>query len=124
MNIGTRIKCLLEEENMTQKELADILHISASTLNGYIKKGKEPDYAILIRLANYFNTTTDYLLGRSNMRTASDQPLSLLEGELIGIYRRLPDEQQQIVRESVMIHYRHSCNSSGLPPKSTQSQDL
>lgn len=123
MNIGTRITYLLEETEMTQKELAEILHISPSTLNGYIKKGKEPDYDMLIRLANYFNTTTDYLLGRSNMRTATEQPISFSEGVLLGLYRQLPDPQQQIVMESVMSHCRHVCHSSDLPPKTLQSAD-
>lgn len=112
MNIGARIRYLLDETGMTQKELAEILNISASTLNGYINKGKEPDYTMLICLANYFHTTTDYLLGRSNMRSASDQPINEDEGNLLGIYRLLPTQQKEIVLDNVINHYRHIQNAS------------
>lgn len=123
MNIGARIRYLLEEAGMTQRELANILHISASTLNGYIKQGKEPDFDMLIRLANYFNTTTDYLLGRANLRTSPDQPISTEEGRLLGIYRLLPPQQKEIVLENVMSHYRHVCNSDSSPLKKLQPTD-
>ncbi|MBR1390387.1 MAG: helix-turn-helix transcriptional regulator [Lachnospiraceae bacterium] len=112
MNIGDKIRGLLEENRMTQKDLANVLHISASTLNGYINKGKEPDYELLVRLATYFETSTDYLLGVSNIRSASNQPLSSAEGELIGIYRLLPRHDQQLVCESAKMYYRFSRDSS------------
>ena len=123
MNIGARIKYLLDEADMSQRELAEILHISPSTLNGYIKKGKEPDFDMLIRLANYFNTTTDYLLGRANLRTSPDQPINPEEGRLLGIYRLLPPQQKQIILENVMSHYRHVCNSDSSPLKKLQPTD-
>ena len=66
MNIGSKLRYLIEESNITQRQLADALHISPSALNGYINQGKEPDYATLVRIADYFHTSTDYLLGHSN----------------------------------------------------------
>ena len=66
MNIGSKLRYLIEEANITQRQLADALHISPSALNGYINQGKEPDYATLVRIADYFHTSTDYLLGRSD----------------------------------------------------------
>ena len=67
MNIGSKLRYLIEEANITQRQLADALHISPSALNGYINQGKEPDYATLVRIADYFHTSTDYLLGHSNI---------------------------------------------------------
>lgn len=54
MNIGSKLRYLIEEANITQRQLADALHISPSALNGYINQGKEPDYATLVRIADYF----------------------------------------------------------------------
>ena len=48
MNIGSKLRYLIEEANITQRQLADALHISPSALNGYINQGKEPDYATLV----------------------------------------------------------------------------
>ena len=59
MNIGSKLRYLIEEANITQRQLADALHISPSALNGYINQGKEPDYATLVRIADYFHTSTE-----------------------------------------------------------------
>ena len=63
MDIGAKIRSLLEQEGITQKQLAESLNISATTLNGYIKNRRQPDAKMMIRLASYFNTTTDYIYG-------------------------------------------------------------
>ncbi|MDE7062385.1 MAG: helix-turn-helix domain-containing protein [Lachnospiraceae bacterium] len=108
MNIGTRLRDLIEAENMTQRQLADILHISPSALNGYINQGKEPDYHTLALLASYFHTSTDYLLGLNNVRTHSFNSLSESEGELLGIYRSLSAHTQQIIYAELKAVYQLS----------------
>ena len=40
MNIGSKLRYLIEEAYITQRQLADALHISPSALNGYINQGK------------------------------------------------------------------------------------
>lgn len=40
MNIGSKLRYLIEEANITQRQLADALHISPSALNGYINQGE------------------------------------------------------------------------------------
>ena len=39
------------------------LHIASTTLSGYINNHREPDFSTLIRMAHYFDVSTDYLLG-------------------------------------------------------------
>lgn len=106
MNIGSRLRYLIEEEDMTQRELADKLHISPSALNGYINKGKEPDYHTLTLLASYFHTSTDYLLGLSNIRTHSASTLTESEGEILGIYRSVSLYTQQMISAQLKAIYR------------------
>ena len=99
MNIGSKLRYLIEEANITQRQLADALHISPSALNGYINQGKEPDYATLVRIADYFHTSTDYLLGHSNIRNASLTHLNSCEGELLSIYHTL----SRVIGQNVLM---------------------
>lgn len=67
-NFAERLKFLRENSGLTQQGVADILNVSRATIAGYETKGKQPDYEKLTKLAEYFNVSVDYLLGRSNTR--------------------------------------------------------
>ena len=66
MQFNERIKSLRERENLTQKEMADILAISKSTYVKYERGEREPRYGTLVALSQYFDVTTDYILGKSD----------------------------------------------------------
>lgn len=61
-----RIKELRENAGLQQKELALELGIPSNTLSQYENSKREPNNEMLGRIANYFNVTTDYLLGRDS----------------------------------------------------------
>ena len=66
MSIGIRIKNLRDKNNLTQRELADKIHISYSVMNR-IESGERPARDEEIRkIADVLGTTTDYLLGRTD----------------------------------------------------------
>ncbi|WP_211203946.1 helix-turn-helix domain-containing protein [Peptoniphilus duerdenii] len=65
-NLGSNIKYLREKNNLSQKELAKILNISNSTLSQYESNVRVPSDDIKILIADYFNVSLDYLLGRSS----------------------------------------------------------
>lgn len=69
-----RLKRLRMEKGITQKELADRLHISRSTIAGYESLGKEPDGEKLCALADFFGVSVDYLLGGTDSREPINQP--------------------------------------------------
>ena len=60
---GEKILEQRKRKGITQQELADALNISRSTLAGYEAENKKPSYKVLVRMAEYFGVTTDYLLG-------------------------------------------------------------
>lgn len=64
-----RIKNLREDSDMSQAELAKILNISQRTLSHYECGTREIPINLLIKLADYFNCTVDYLVGRSNHKS-------------------------------------------------------
>lgn len=59
---GEKIVEQRKRKGITQQELADALNISRSTLAGYEAENKKPSYKVLVRIAEYFGVTVDYLL--------------------------------------------------------------
>jgi len=100
MNIGQRLLNLIEEREITQKELSDALNVAPSTINGYIKKGREPDIEMLRKIAVYFDVTIDYLVNHNcRIRTPQGNILNENETELIDTFRMLYKDQQTLLIE-------------------------
>ena len=55
---------LRKAKNLTQKEMADFLLTSQQTYSRYEKGTREPDIETIIKLADYFGVSVDYLLGK------------------------------------------------------------
>lgn len=69
-----RLKELRKEQNLTQQEIADKLHVNRVTYTNWEKGNREPNFKMLIQLADMLNVSTDYLLGREvDMITFSEQ---------------------------------------------------
>ena len=58
-----RIKDLREDNDITQKEIADYLHIKQNTYSQYENGKRQLPIDMLIALAKFYNTSTDYSLG-------------------------------------------------------------
>lgn len=58
-----RIRDLREDHDLTQKQMAEILHCSQQVYSNYELGQRDIPTAILIALANYYHTSTDYILG-------------------------------------------------------------
>lgn len=69
--IGNRLKQLREELNIKQDELAKKISVSTSTIGMYETNKREPNNEITIKLADFFNVSVDYLLGRDVYRTGN-----------------------------------------------------
>lgn len=67
-SLGKRIKELREEKGLSQIELAKLLNISNTTLSQYETNQRVPSDEIKIKLAEFFNCSVDYLLGRTDIR--------------------------------------------------------
>lgn len=73
MTFAKRLKWLRNEAKLTQQELSNILEISRSTLAGYEAENKQPDYETLKIIADHFNVSIDYLLGRTDNPLLSEK---------------------------------------------------
>lgn len=107
MNFGERLHTLIQLENISQSALSDQLHISPSTLNGYVHNKRQPEYQMLTRLAAYFGTSTDYLLGLTEEMTLKHLDLSPKEALLLDTYRHLDDDGQDYLIEEAKLFRRY-----------------
>ncbi len=66
-----RLRALRQEQNISMKQLGDIVGVAESTISLYETEKRKVDTDMLIKFANYFNVSTDYLLGVSDERNSS-----------------------------------------------------
>ena len=78
---GERLKSLRTTHSLTLQQLADALSTTPITLSRYEREERQPDFNTLLKLANYFDVSTDYLLGLTNFKNPSSikQYLPILE---------------------------------------------
>ena len=60
---ATRLKGLRKNANLTQIELAKIFNIANGTVGNWESGNRQPDYAMLQKIADFFNVSIDYLIG-------------------------------------------------------------
>ena len=64
----TRIRDLREDRDLTQKEIAQMLGMSQTGYSKYETGENDIPTAVLIKLADFYQTSTDYLLGRTDKK--------------------------------------------------------
>ena len=62
--IGQRIKYLRKENNLSQDDLSVLLHVDRTTISEYELDNRIPNIYMLIRIADIFQVSLDYLVGR------------------------------------------------------------
>lgn len=77
-----RIKDLREDIDLKQSELAEIINTSQQNLSNYEQEKSSPTKEIWIKLADYFNVTTDFLMGRTNNPTSENLTNGLTSEEI------------------------------------------
>ena len=68
ITFGERLKQLRVESNLKQKECADLFHVQLRQYQRYEENVSAPKFDSLISMANYYNVSLDWLVGRSNRR--------------------------------------------------------
>lgn len=94
MSIGSSIKTLRKNKNISRKELSEKLDIQYQTLANYENDKREPNTDVITRIAQFFNVTTDSILGI----TYSQELYTLEEKELIKKYRTLKECEKNIIQ--------------------------
>ena len=99
------LKAARKKSGKTQKEVAEGIGIGQGTYKNYETGAREPNGETLVAIANYFDVSTDSLLGRPTAQPPTDalerlfteKSFSALEEELLRKYMELPHEARQAV---------------------------
>lgn len=70
---GNKLKSLRENNGLLQKELADILNISLSSISMYERGERQPDNDTLKKISNYFQVSIDYLLDNTSKNKRDEE---------------------------------------------------
>lgn len=81
------IKQLREQKGVTQTELAKQMGVVRSTICQYEKGVHEPDLETLIKLADYFGVSVDYLLGRQPADVIERPPYDITDKQLLDLIK-------------------------------------
>lgn len=66
--LGSRMRALRLENGLTQGELSKVINVSTASISSYEKDNATPELQSIHKLADYFEVSADYLLGRSDIR--------------------------------------------------------
>ncbi len=90
MTFGERLRELRQDNDETQEQIGKLLNIGARMISHYEKDEHFPrDAKTILRLAEHFNVTTDYLFGISNIKNHQDMQL------LVSLYESLSEDEQK-----------------------------
>ncbi len=80
---STRLKELRVSKGLQQKQVAKLIGVNKSAISTYENDTRQPSFEILVRLANLYRVSTDYLLGQTNSRSLDLSGLEEHEAALI-----------------------------------------
>ncbi len=66
--LSARLRALRKERKLTRKEVAEHLHIVERTYQRYEQGEREPTASVLAELADFYQVSADYLVGRTDKR--------------------------------------------------------
>ena len=107
-----RIKNLRESSNETQEELVKILNVSKATISKYENGTVEMSNDTLIKLANHFNVSTDYILGRTNIPDMLSEPIQIaasMKDELD--ISDMDDEEKEFINDFIEMMRKKKNNN-------------
>ena len=99
-HFGVRAKEWIVDHDIKQKTLAKELHITEAMLSNYLTGRNDMPVEVLVRLAQRFGVSMDYLVGLCDEPSV---PMTLTDGErtLVAAYRTLSREQKELIAQNI-----------------------
>lgn len=79
MDFSSRLSSLRKEKKLLQADVANKIGVARATYGAYEQGNRQPDFETLIIIADFFDVTLDYLLGRSNILKSTTQYINETE---------------------------------------------
>ena len=105
MNFVEIVLDLINKNGITKNKMLTDLNLSKNSINDWKNRGTIPNGETLSKISEYFNVSTDYLLGTEQKESSSPQ-LSDKEQELFNDIKSLSPEQQLAIR-AVIDSYKN-----------------
>lgn len=110
--IGKKIKELREIKQITQEELAKYLGVAPQTVYKYEKEINEPDLKTTSKIAEYFNVTTDYLLGRTDIPDMLNEPIQIAASMKDGLdISDMDEDEKKFINDFVKMVRKKNNNN-------------
>ena len=101
-----RLKELRQKHNLSQREFAEILKVSTGTVGNWEVGMREPDFKTLIKIANFFNVSCDYLLDRFSTDDEDENKIRVsisdTEQELLSQFRIINKKFGSVGQEAII----------------------
>lgn len=95
------LKLLRREHGISQQKLAEAIGVSQPSINKYENHNIEPEIDVLKRMADYFDTSIDYIVGYTDIRRKNEHIeafcLNQTEAEMIERFRMLTKEERNCI---------------------------
>lgn len=117
--LSERLKELRISNQLTQVQLAKLMHIGQSTYSSWESGNFYPDIDKILWLCNFYNVSADYILGRTDF--SADKPnniektsvhISNENEKIANYYNRLNEENQDYIRGEMVKLYREQENDA------------
>ena len=102
LTVGDLLSELRLDNKLKQKDVAKFLNVSIATISHYESGVNRPDSETLVKLANFYGVSTDYLLGRIRIR---------LDYKILFMEIRLPNGQTTTMEDVMMKFFKLSDES-------------
>lgn len=120
MKINDTLKKLRATKNLNQSEMADILEVSLSSYQKYEREKNSvmPSLDVLMKIADFYNVSIDYLLGRETGeaktldKLGNEFNMSALEKEILDNYLSLPKDMRRDLMEFLQKSFKKVMDES------------
>ncbi len=83
LDLSIRLKELRVNKHLRQEQVAEIIGVTKSTISAYENDLRQPSFEMLLKLANLYRVSTDYLLGRTDTLSVDLTDLTAAEATLV-----------------------------------------
>ncbi|MCU5201303.1 helix-turn-helix domain-containing protein [Bacillus paranthracis] len=111
--IGEKIKELRKNSKITQEQLGNAIGVSKMAISYFEKGKKSPGRESLEKIADYFEVTTDYLLGRSEdpeLNEEEDKVVSEEGKNIMSLIESLPEDERKKAWEQLEMYVTYMQN--------------
>lgn len=97
MTVNERVSSVLKSKKATQRDLAAEIGVSTSTLNNWLKLGRDIPAQYIVPICEFLSTSPAYLLTGEETKKAPAPGISENGREMLELYEKLPEREQLLL---------------------------